>query len=252
MRFEGKSVIVTGAAAGMGRQITLRYLAEGATVIAVDLNEDSLAALLSESASPERLITFAGDISLQETNEAMIDLAVSKCGKLDILVNNAGVGGCYEPIGELTNELWQKIMRVDLDGPMYAMRKAVQVMLNQEKKGTIINIASVAGIKSCRASVAYTAAKHALVGLSQHTAYMYLHEGIRCNVVCPGAIRTGMSGNHDGDSEFGFARVRDGMDPVLPFGIPDDIASTVLFLSSDEAKFINGATIVVDGGVSCN
>ncbi len=253
MRFKDKSVVVTGAAAGMGRQITLRFVEEGATVIAVDINNDALETLVKDvSCSEGKVIPFAGDISLQETNEKMIDLAVKECGRIDILVNNAGVGGTYEPVGELTNELWNKILRVNLDGPMYAIRKAVQVMRQQEGGGNIVSIASVAGLEYCRASVAYTVSKHGLVALCKHTAFMYMHEGIRCNVVCPGAIKTDMSDRHDNDSVFGKARVKCGMDPVVPFGTTNDIASAVLFLASDESGFISGETLVVDGGISSN
>ncbi|MGL6202146.1 MAG: SDR family oxidoreductase [Lachnospiraceae bacterium] len=253
MRFKHKSVIVTGAAAGMGLQIAKAFISEGAAVVAVDVNKRALEKLMDDAAEgPGRLIVYAGDVSLEEVNEGMIDLAVSEYGKLDILVNNAGIGGKCEPVGELTNEDWNKILNVNLNGPMYAIRKAVNTMLRQETGGSIISIASVAGIRGCRASAAYTAAKHGLVGLCRHTAFTYMHKGIRCNLVCPGAIKTDMSGSHNEDSSFGRERIQAGMDPVIPLGNADDIASAVLFVASDEARFFNGATLVVDGGVSCN
>ncbi len=253
MKFDKKSVIVTGAGAGMGREITLAFLKENATVVAVDLKEEVLEDLKKEAAElPGTLLTCVGDISKEETSEKMAAAALEAAGRLDILVNNAGIGGHCEPVGETENEAWDRIIAVNLTGPMYAMRKAVQVMGAQENGGSIITIASVAGIRGCRACAAYTAAKHGLVGLCRHTAFTYMHEGIRSNIICPGAIRTNMSGDHGHDSEFGRERILAGMDPVIPMGHTEDIASAVLFLAGEEAKFINGATLVVDGGVSCN
>lgn len=255
MRFENKNIVVTGAAAGMGKEITSRYLAEGANVLAVDMKEEGLQALAEELAKkelPGTLKTYAGDISSRADAEGMIDEAVKEFGTLDILVNNAGISGRCEPVGELEDELWDQVLAVNLTGTMYAMRKAVQVMLTQESRGNIVNIASVAGLKGCRASSAYTVSKHGVVALTEHTAYMYLHEGIRVNAICPGGIRTSMAANHEKESEFGYGRVRGGMDPQFVFGETKNIADAVLFVSGEEGSFINGASLVVDGGMSCN
>lgn len=256
--FDNKSIVVTGAAAGMGKCITEAFIQNGATVVAVDIKEAALAALKNDieaeygAAAAERLITFCGDISKQEVNEQMIELAVKAVGRIDVLVNNAGVAGHSEPVTETTNEDWNRILNIDLNGPMYAIRAAVNKMIAQENGGSIVTIASVAGIKGCRSSVAYTVAKHGLVGLCEHTAYAYMHKGIRCNIVCPGAIRTAMSSRPELESMFGRERIMSGMDSNLPFGVPGNIADAVLFLAGDRAKFVNGATLVVDGGVSCN
>lgn len=125
-------------------------------------------------------------------------------------------------------------------------------MLEQPQGGSIVTIASVAGIRGCRSSVAYTVAKHGLVGLCEHTAYAYMHKGIRSNIVCPGAIRTGMTSRPEPESSFGRERILYGMDSIVPYGVPGNIAEAVLFLAGGRAEFINGATLVVDGGVSCN
>ena len=255
MRFEKKSVLVTGAGNGMGKEITLRYLAEGAHVTAADYNVLRLRDLEAEveaQSYPGQLKTYVADISKKEEAENLIDYAVQEWGSLDILVNNAGIAGRCEPVGELEDELWDRVLAVNLTGTMYMMRKAVNVMLAQESRGNIVNIASVAGLKGCRASSAYTVSKHGVVALTEHTAYMYLHEGIRVNAVCPGGIRTDMAADHTNESEFGYARVRGGMDPQFVFGEKKNIADAVLFVSSEDASFINGANIVVDGGMSCN
>lgn len=255
MRFDKKSVVVTGAAGGMGKEIVQHYLAEGAWVLAVDVRKERLEEYqnsLAEKAYPGRLEIYEGDISKLEDAEGMIDEAVKRFGKLDILVNNAGVSGRCEPVGELEDELWNRVLAINLTGTMYAMRKAVRVMLTQKEKGNIVNIASVAGLKGCRASSAYTVSKHGVMALTEHTAYMYLHEGIRVNAVCPGGIHTDMADDHTNESVFGYERVRGGMDPQFVFGETKNIADAVLFLSSEEASFVNGAALVVDGGMSCN
>lgn len=252
MRFEGKSVVVTGASSGMGRKIALDFAKEGATVIAVARRKERLEELQNEAADlAGRILPYPGDVSSQEVNDGMIDFAVSECGKLDVLVNNAGIMDEFFPIGDLTNELWEKVMNVNLNGPMFAMRKAVQVMCGQENGGNIVNVASIGGVRGCRAGAAYTASKHALVGMTKNTAYMYAGK-VRCNVICPGGVETEVMNSQTNISQAGIGRVMAGLDSSIPQGQPEDISSAVLFAASDDAKFMTGAVMVVDGGVSCN
>ena len=253
MRFEGKSVVITGASSGMGWTIALDLAAEGATVVAVARRKERLEQLAAEAKNlPGTILPYPGDISLQEVNDKMIDYAVEKCGKIDILINNAGVMDEFIPIGELTNDTWEKIIKINLNGPMFAMRKAVQVMCEQETGGNIVNIASIGGIRGCRAGAAYTASKHALIGLTENTAYMYCGKNIRCNVLCPGGVETEVMNSQTNISQFGMSRVMAGLDTSIPAGKPKDISSAVLYMASDDSRFMNGATIVLDGGVSCN
>lgn len=253
MRFEGKSVVVTGASSGMGRAIALDFAKEGATVIAVARRKERLEELSAEAAPlPGKILPFPGDISSEEVNEKMIDFTVETCGKLDILVNNAGIMDEFKPIGEVSNDLWERVMKVNLNGPMYAMRKAIPVMCGQKSGGNIINVASIGGVRGCRAGAAYTASKHALVGLTENTAYMYVNNNIRCNVICPGGVDTEVMNSQTDISQMGMGRIMAGLDKAIPSGIPSDISSAVLFVASDDAKFMNGATLVIDGGVSCN
>lgn len=250
MRFEGKSVVVTGASSGMGRAIALAFAREGATVIAVARRKERLEEIAAQSAEMTgSILPFPGDVTKQETNEGMIDFAVEQTGKIDILVNNAGLMDEMKPIGEVTDELWRRVMTINLDGPMMAMRKAVQVM---QPGSAIVNIASIGGICGARAGAAYTASKHALVGITKNTAYMYTGQGIRANVICPGGIETEVMNNQTDISQLGIGRVMAGLDTSIPQGQPEDIAAAVLFAASDDAKFMTGSTIVVDGGVSCN
>lgn len=252
MRFKGKCVVVTGASSGMGRKIALDFAKEGATVIAVARRLERLEEIAKEAESfAGKILPYQGDISLEEVNNSMIDYAVKECGKLDVLVNNAGIMDEFTPIGELTDELFNKVMAVNLNGPIYAMRKAVQVMLEQETNGNIVNIASIGGVCGARAGVAYTASKHAIVGATKNTAYMYAGK-IRCNVVCPGGVETEVMNSQTNISQFGVGRIMAGLDTSIPAGKVEDISTAVLYIASDDAKFMTGAEIVIDGGVSCN
>lgn len=252
MRFKGKCVVVTGASSGMGRKISLDFAKEGATVIAVARRLERLEEIAKEAESfAGKILPYQGDISLEEVNNGMIDYAVKECGKLDVLVNNAGIMDEFTPIGELTDELYNKVMAVNLNGPIYAMRKAVQVMLEQGTKGNIVNIASIGGVCGARAGVAYTASKHAIVGATKNTAYMYAGK-IRCNVVCPGGVETEVMNSQTNISQFGVGRIMAGLDTSIPAGKVEDISTAVLYIASDDAKFMTGAEIVIDGGVSCN
>lgn len=258
MRFEGKSVVVTGASSGMGRQIAYDFAKEGATVVAVARRQERLAELAAQAEAdglPGKILPFVGDVSSRETNDAMIDFAVKQTGKLDVLVNNAGIMDGFEPIGDISDERWEKVFAVNVNGPMYAMRKAVQVMLGQESRGNIVNVASIGGTNGARAGAAYTASKHALVGMTENTGYMYAHEGIRCNAICPGGVKTEIAGSMMADAginQFGMGRSMAGLDGEIRQAEPEELAAAVLFAASDEASFMTGACVKVDGGVSVN
>ncbi len=258
MRFEGKSVVVTGASSGMGRQIAYDFAKEGATVVAVARRQERLAELAAQVEAdglPGKILPFVGDVSSRETNDAMIDFAVEQTGKLDVLVNNAGIMDGFEPIGDISDERWEKVLAVNVSGPMYAMRKAVQVMLGQESRGNIVNVASIGGTNGARAGAAYTASKHALVGMTENTGYMYAHEGIRCNAICPGGVKTEIAGSMMADAginQFGMGRSMAGLDGEIRQAEPEELAAAVLFAASDEASFMTGACVKVDGGVSVN
>ena len=258
MRFEGKSVVVTGASSGMGRQIAYDFAKEGATVVAVARRQERLAELAAQVEAdglPGKILPFVGDVSSRETNDAMIDFAVEQTGKLDVLVNNAGIMDGFEPIGDISDERWEKVFAVNVNGPMYAMRKAVQVMLGQESRGNIVNVASIGGTNGARAGAAYTASKHALVGMTENTGYMYAHEGIRCNAICPGGVKTEIAGSMMADAginQFGMGRSMAGLDGEIRQAEPEELAAAVLFAASDEASVMTGACVKVDGGVSVN
>lgn len=248
MKLNGKVAVVTGASSGMGRSIALLYAKEGASVIVVARRKEKLDEIVEISKDYNgTIIAMQGDVSKKEDNEKMIDLAIEKFGKIDILVNNAGIMDEMMPVGEVEDELWESVMNVNLNGPFYACRKAVNLMI-QQGGGNIINVGSIGGLNGCRAGVSYTASKYALLGLTKNIGFMYADKGIRCNVICPGGVDSEIGVGISHPSQFGFSRVKLGMESVPRSGSPEEIARIALFLASDDSSLINGAEIVADAG----
>lgn len=250
MRLRGKVAVVTGAASGIGRAITELYLREGARVVAGDIHGDRLAELTREQrALGFDLLAMHTDISVREDAERLVNTAVDRFGGLDVLVNNAGIMDYMAGVGELTDEVWQHVMRVNLDGPMYTSRRAVQVMLTAGH-GSIVNVASIAAVSGGAAGAAYTTSKHALLGLTRNTAWMYAQRGIRCNAICPGATKTNIAESMPAErlDPVGAARAGQFATLVPAWLDPIDIAELALYLASDASRYINGAVITADGG----
>lgn len=251
MRFKDKVVVVTGASSGMGYDIALRFAEEGAKVVAVARRKERLEALAEEAKDlPGKVLPFPADLTVEGKCEEMIDFAVKEEGRLDILINNAGVMDEFRPVAETDDNTWNWVMTLNLEGPFRAMRRAVQVFLDQGEGGNIINIASLGGINGGKAGASYTASKHALIGLTKNTAYMYAPDNIRCNAICPGGIETEVMDSQKNVSEKGIARVMAGVDQGIRQGTVEEITSAVLYLASDESSFTTGANIVIDGGVT--
>lgn len=248
MRLENKSVVVTGASSGMGKQIVETFVKEGANVIAVARRKERLDALVeSLKDAPGKVIAFAGDVSNRADNEAMIDLAVKEFGKLDVLVNNAGVMDDMAPIAEATDEKYEYVMKINVYGPMAAMRKACQVFLAQGNGGNIINVSSI-GAQHQAAGPIYGASKAALNAMSRNTAYMYKAENIRCNVIAPGGIKTEIGAAMGMPNMTGYSKIGPVLGIAPPQGEASDIANAALFLASDESAYISGVILPVDGG----
>lgn len=250
MRLQGKVAVVTGAASGMGLAMAQRFASEGAKVVAGDWHAERLAAAVAgiRATAPD-IEGVAGDISDRASAEALVERAFSAHGRLDVLVNNAGVMDYMQGVGELSDDIWRRVMAINLDGPMFTMRYAVPRMVAQGG-GSIISIASVGGLEGGAAGAAYTAAKHALVGLTKNTAWMYAQQGIRANVIAPGGTRTNIAESMPQErlDKAGAARAGAYAALIPAFLEPEDIADLALFLASDESRRINGAVITADAG----
>jgi NAD(P)-dependent dehydrogenase (short-subunit alcohol dehydrogenase family) len=250
MRLEGKVAVITGAGSGMGLAMAKRFAAEGAKIVAGDWNaarlEEAIAAIRRTGGT---ILAQPGNIADQATAEGLVDLALSTCDRIDVLVNNAGVMDFMQGVGELSDDIWRRVLGINLEGPMFTMRRAVPRMVEQGG-GSIVNVASTAGIEGGAAGAAYTASKHALVGLTRNTAWMYASRGIRCNAICPGATRTniGETMTPERMDATGAARAA-AYAALIPATLePEDIAALALFLASDESRHVNGAIIPADAG----
>ncbi|MGI2326791.1 SDR family oxidoreductase [Planococcus sp. YIM B11945] len=248
MKLQSKVAVVTGAASGMGKAIAELYAAEGAKVIVADLNYDGAEAVVKGiKANGGTAKAVKVNVATQEDIDTMIDTAVSAYGTLDILVNNAGIMDSFEPVGEITDEKWDRIFDINTKSVMRATRKTLPIFL-EKGKGVIVNTASTGGLNGAHAGAAYGASKHAVVGLTKNTGFMYANEGIRCNAIAPGGVATNIASTMANVSQFGASRLQ-AVQGVMPrIGQPEEIAQVALFLASDESSFVNGTVITADAG----
>ncbi len=249
MRLAGKTVLITGAGSGMGRAMAIRFAVEGANVYGADWNEQSLQGVIGEVTAAGGVMT-GGRTNVADCaeTEAMVAAAVAAYGKLDVLVNNAGVMDINQGVADLDDAVYRRVMGVNVDGPVFASRAAINAM--GERGGTILNIASVAGVGGGAAGAAYTMSKHAVVGLTKNTAFVYGPKGIRCNAIIVGAVATNIMTSVDASkmNAYGSSRMQRYYNLIPAQLQPDDIANTALFLVSDEASMVNGALLAADGG----
>ncbi|PEJ58261.1 3-ketoacyl-ACP reductase [Bacillus sp. AFS002410] len=248
MRLQNKVAVVTGAGSGMGKAIAVLYAKEGAKVVVSDINVDAAKATVEEIKSNDGdAIAVMANVALENDVQNLIDSAINTFGTLDILVNNAGIMDNFEPAGDIEDEKWERVFAVNTTSVMRSTRKALPIFLEKEH-GVIINIASAGGLQGARAGAAYTASKHAVVGFTKNTGFMYATNGIRCNAIAPGGVETNIGSSMTNINEFGMGRIQSGLGINPRVGKPEEIAKIALFLASDESSFVNGTVITGDAG----
>ncbi len=251
-RLAGKSVIITGAGSGIGRAASLMFSKEGAKLVIVDRSDavHDTAKLVRDAGGAVEAVT--ADAGSEADVKAFIDKAVATYGQLDAIWANAGVSGGLVPLGEQTVEQWQEVLRVNLIGPFLAVKYAMPLMVKQ-KSGAIVLTASVAGLKSGASGHPYAASKAGVISLVQTTAYSLSGTGVRINAVCPGLIETGMTKPiFDNAKDRGTEGKIGQLNPLKRAGQPHELAAMGLFLASDDASYVNGQAIPVDGGLTAS
>jgi 3-oxoacyl-[acyl-carrier protein] reductase len=244
-RFEGRVAVITGAGSGMGAAMARGFRREGASVVAVDIDasglERTLSSLGGESAR-------ARPVVLDVTDRDAVAAFGAALERVDVLCNNAGLLDDYTPAHETSWDLWTRILAVNLTGP-YLMSHAILPTMLRQGNGAIVNTASIAGFVAGGGGAAYTTSKHGLIGFTKQLAFDYGRHGIRANAICPGAIATGMTEDLR-TPELGNEHVNAVIEatPAGRWGEPDEVAALALFLASDEASFVHGAPMLVDGG----
>lgn len=243
-RFAGKTIIVTGAASGIGKATASRIAREGGRVVAVDIAADKLDAVKSELADAD-IVTVAGDLTKQES----IDAVVAAAGdKIDGLANVAGINDDFSPAGETPDAVWDRVIAINLTAPFKLMR-AVLPLMEAAGGGAILNVSSEAGLRGNASGNAYTASKHGIIGVTKSAAFMYGPKGIRVNSVAPGGVATGIP-MPPNMSEAGSARLAPFQQAIPTVATAEQLAASITFLLSDDAVNINGAIVASDGGWS--
>jgi meso-butanediol dehydrogenase/(S,S)-butanediol dehydrogenase/diacetyl reductase len=243
-RFAHRSALVTGAASGIGRATALRLAAEGASVVAADVNADLLATLVDDAVEHEGSIhTVVADVSTEAGVQALVSGAVDQLGKLDVVVNVAGVLS-FSHSHEVTLEEWNRLLTVNLTGTFLVCRESLPHLL--ATKGNIVNLASTAAHKGQPWAVAYVASKGGVLAMTRSLAVEYAAAGLRVNSISPGAIDTPIT------ASFHLPKGADGsllgrVSPLGPFGTPEGIAAAIAYVASDEGSHMNGADLLIDG-----
>jgi 3-oxoacyl-[acyl-carrier protein] reductase len=244
-RLEGKVALITGAGSGIGRASAERFAAEGARVAVVDLKGAAETVAAIEAAGGEALALIT-DVADEDAVAAMAEVAVERFGKVDVLMNNAGILDDYLAAADTPTAVWDRVLGVNLHAQFFTARALLPQMV-ERGDGAIINVASTAGLNGGNGGAAYTTSKHGVIGFTRQLCFDYARKGIRCNVICPGAVETGMTKEIFASPDAAVMAAVESA-PIGRWAQPDELAAAALFLASDEASFVNGAVYVVDGG----
>ena len=248
MSFAGKVALVTGAGSGIGRETALSFAEQGASVISADINhsggEETLS--LAREYGVEGFFVHC-DISDAQSVERLFEVASSHFGRLDIAINNAGIGGPWELVHSYPKEGWDKVLAVNLSGVFYCMQEEIKRM--SRDGGSIVNVASIAGKRGLPYQSAYTASKHGVIGLTRVAAQEVARHNIRVNAVCPVYTDTPLIESLIKDNPRRAEKMLERI-PMRRFGIPRDVANAILWLCSEQAAFVTGETLNLDGGMT--
>ncbi|MET0568481.1 MAG: SDR family NAD(P)-dependent oxidoreductase [Hyphomicrobiaceae bacterium] len=246
MRFKDQGALVTGAGSGIGRETAHAFAAEGAHVAVADIDlkmaERSAEEIRKKGGSAH---AFSLDVTDPKAVAGFIEATANRLGRIDVLVNSAGVRE-IKPVLELPLEEWQRVIDVNITGVFLCSQAFGRHLVQAGKPGAIVNLASTLGVVAAPHRAAYTASKHAVVGLTKEMAMELGDKGIRVNAVGPGVIRTPLTERYFQDADFA-QRIRD-LHALGRWGEPHEIAKAILFLASDEASFVTGTTLLIDGG----
>lgn len=251
-QLEGKRALVTGGGTGIGAAIARRFVSEGARVCIAGRRRQILEDV--EASLPAGTVTIvAGDVTKEDDVERIVRAAVEFAGGLDVLVNNAGTNAVM-PLTEMSLDAWQRVLAVNLTGPFMLMRAAIPHMI-KNGSGSIINVSSLGGVRCLPGMPAYNASKAGLIRLTQQVALDYGPKGIRCNVLCPGAVRTDFVEGPMEEIGKAVGKTTDEVMtawaadvPLRRVSDPSEFAGVCSFLASDDASFITGSAILADGG----
>jgi len=251
MKYKNKIVLITGSGSGIGKAAALAFSKEGGTIIVSDINEINGLKTVSEIIKNNgKASFFKTDVSNFDMVQNLMDFILEKYGRLDVAINNAGIGGDFAKITDITLESWDKTMSVNSSGVFYCIKTQIPIMLKQGK-GVILNTSSIAGIRGLPNAIAYSASKHAVIGITKTAAMEYAKNNIRVNALCPVFTITPMFDPEAMD------KLKEGISEKLKASIPMkrfanvmEQVNTMLWLCSDEASFITGQAISVDGGLT--
>ncbi len=245
-RFAGKVVIITGAGSGIGEGTAIRFASEGASVVLAGRTKEKLDKVASKL-DAERTLVHVADVAEEDQAKALIDATLARFGQLDVLVNNAGVA-VMGKITEATTEDWRKVMSADVDGVFFCTRAAMPHLI--KTRGNVVNTSSVSGLGGDWGMSIYNAAKGAVTNFTRALALDHGRDGVRVNAVCPSFTLTDMTDEMK-DNEALLAKFNERIPMGRPAN-PDDIAAVIAFLASDDARFVTGVNLPVDGGLSAS